>query len=344
MTSGIFAHIVTFNNANCIRQTLQALLKSTLHEALHIEVTDNNSLDTTVAEINAHFGDAVPVHRNSDNLGFSAAHNQAVKRFLESSMEFFLILNPDLVVHPDALRILLESLRKKPEYGIGVPKLLRSDEALRPLMPAYIDAAGMIFDRSLRHFDRGSNELDVGQYDHEGPVIGGTGALLLFRRVALEVLLIPRNEFEPDIGRVYPQLLSGLHDRPQLFEEGFFAYREDAELALRASRLGVRALYIPHAIGYHRRHVLPEKRSDLAPELNLLGVKNRFLLQILHFPLSPHFNTWLQGFFMRNFVVILAVLVKECSSRPAFSQLKALFRRAWAQRKEISALATEKKR
>ena len=45
----------------------------------------------------------------------------------------------------------------------------------------------------------------------------------------------------------------------EYFDEDFFAYREDADLAWRAQLLGWSCLYVPEAIARHGRRVTPEQ-------------------------------------------------------------------------------------
>ena len=66
----------------------------------------------------------------------------------------------------------------------------------------------------------------------------------------------------------------------EYFDEAFFAYREDADLAWRAQWMGWRCLYVPEAQGHHVRRVLPERRAELPAEINMHSFKNRFLLRI----------------------------------------------------------------
>jgi GT2 family glycosyltransferase len=66
----------------------------------------------------------------------------------------------------------------------------------------------------------------------------------------------------------------------EFFDEDFFAYREDADLAWRAQVLGWKCLYVPHARGWHVRRVTPERRKHLPREINWHSVKNRFLMRM----------------------------------------------------------------
>jgi GT2 family glycosyltransferase len=66
----------------------------------------------------------------------------------------------------------------------------------------------------------------------------------------------------------------------EFFDEDFFVYREDADVAWRAQLMGWKCLYAPYAKGYHVRNALPGNRRALPPEINMHSVKNRFLLRM----------------------------------------------------------------
>jgi GT2 family glycosyltransferase len=65
----------------------------------------------------------------------------------------------------------------------------------------------------------------------------------------------------------------------QFFDEQFFAYREDADLAWRAQLMGWKCLYTPKAVAWHERRVTPARREQLPVEINWHSVKNRFLMR-----------------------------------------------------------------
>ena len=148
----------------------------------------------------------------------------------------------------------------------------------------------------IRHFDRGSQELEKSQYDKTQFVFGSTGAAMLLKR-----------SFILDCN------ISSDKNNIELFDNSFFAYREDADLSWRAQLYGWRILYVPKAKGYHERVVLPENRKTLPKKLNSMSVRNRFLLQFNNFSFldTPHaiLKTTL-----RNILVIGAVCSIERSS------------------------------
>lgn len=288
-------------------------------------ITDNASHDETGSQVNR-FPD-ITFNKNQHNLGFAAAHNQGLRSFLDSDSEIFLVVNPDVALPPDFLTRLEKTLAGNPECGMITPKLLRADSQLRPGTPAFLDAAGMYLTKDLRHFDRGSNEPDRGQYNEKEFVFGGTGACLIFKREEIQKLLLPRIS-DDVLFKIYPELESGASDRPQLFDEAFFAYREDADLSWRAAQLGVQCLYDPNLVAYHERVVLPERRAMLEPEINSMSVRNRFLLQVNNFAFAMGVVTFFRGIIIRNLIVIAGVLVKERYSLKGLREFLTLFPRA----------------
>jgi len=65
----------------------------------------------------------------------------------------------------------------------------------------------------------------------------------------------------------------------EFFDEDFFAYREDADLAWRAQLMGWSCLYVPEAVAWHVRRVTPERFRQLPDEINRHSIKNRFLMR-----------------------------------------------------------------
>ena len=144
-----------------------------------------------------------------------------------------------------------------PEAGAICGKLLRWDAATEPHRTNIIDSTGIYFTRNMRHLDRGAEEIDRGQYDRVQYVFGASGAAALFRRDFIEDVSV-EGEF---------------------FDEEFFAFREDGDLAWRAQVMGWKCLYTPTAVAWHVRRVTPERRKDLPLLINWHSAKNRFLMR-----------------------------------------------------------------
>jgi GT2 family glycosyltransferase len=328
----ILIHIVTWNSADTITRCIECARAQQgfmLGEDLIIRVTDNASSDATVSCVEK-FGSVggVELHRNAANLGFCGAHNQGAARCVEGGFDAMLILNPDVGLSATCLEEMFAALSRDAKRGIVTPKLMRAAGDLSPLASRTIDAAGMVLTSSIRHFDRGSGEIDTGAYESFEEVFGATGACLMISRECISSITLSERVSDEPVWNLYPELREGAERRVRLFDEAFFAYREDADLSWRASRMGWRCVYTPAAVATHVRVVTPERRSKLPTVLNRLSVRNRFLLQWNNWDLSCGLASLFWGVFVRNLLVIAGVLLKERSSIPGLIEALRLAPRA----------------
>lgn len=246
--------ICTFNSRRVLPACLRALEQQDCGP-LEVVIVDNASTDGT-REVLAGLKDPqYQVILNDKNMGFAAAQNQAMRR---SRGDWLLSLNTDVVLSPNFLSQLLDAAERDSRVGTLCGKLLRWNPSGEPEFTSTIDSTGIYFTRNLRHFDRGSEEPDQGQYEQMQYVFGATAAAALYRRAMVEDVSV-EGEF---------------------FDEDFFAYREDADLSWRAQLLGWRCLYVPSAVGWHERRVTPERIRQLPLIINWHSVKNRFLMRI----------------------------------------------------------------
>jgi GT2 family glycosyltransferase len=249
---------------------------------------------------------AIEIIRPAQNEGFSIPNNRAAERALREGFDNLLLLNPDCALSPEALRRMIGVLEGDQSAGVCCPKLLRADNSLRPLSPPTIDCTGIYFTPTLRHFDRGSRLIDRGQFDQPNYVFGASGACAL---VSVRML----RDFVSDNPR----------SESLLFDNNFFAYREDADLAWRMNLRGWRTRYEPAAVGYHVRKVVHSNRRDQSAEVNAYGVRNRFLLLANNWEPLKNPRTILPVLF-RNFIIRTGVYLSERSSIPALRSVKAL--------------------
>jgi len=308
-TPRIAVTVVTYDSAEHLARCLDALASQTLapHEVV---VLDNASHDASPAIARGH-----PVVSRAIespvNIGFAAGQNQAIAA---TTSAWVLTLNPDVVLDPGFLATLASRTTLPPPLGTLCGKLLRLAPDGTPAVPARIDSTGIEFTRSFRHLDRGSEQPDDGRYAREEPVFGATAAAALYRRDMIEDVSV-EGEF---------------------FDSTFFAYREDADVAWRAQLLGWDCLYVPTALGYHVRRVLPERRGDVPAMLNRHSVKNRFLMRIKNADAAVWRRCGASGL-ARDAAVVGGCLAWEWSSLPAFWQVAALWPRARRQRAIIQA-------
>lgn len=195
--------------------SIEANARAIDHEVI---VVDNASTDGSPELIVERFS-RTRLLRNSLNEGFGRANNRAVG---EARGKFILFLNTDVVLHPEALDLLLKEMEADPLTGIAGPALLNPGGEFQVSFGGrvgfFTEAFKKIFlNRAIRRsLRKGGGRREVGWV---------SGAFLLARRKAL--------------------LDSGL------FDENFFLYFEDIDLCRRVVEKGWKVVFLPGAVSFH---------------------------------------------------------------------------------------------
>ncbi len=300
--------ILNYKQAEYVPHCLSSLLKQT-YPNLEIFFIDNGSQDCSVNYVQANYPNVIVI-ANPMNLFFSKAHNLAIQR---ATGEYIVPLNVDISLTETFIEQMVEATKLDSRVGMISGKLLQMDKDLNPLTPPIIDSTGLWFSLQLRHFDRGSLEIDRGQYNRIEYIFGPSGAAPLYRR----------------------EMLEDIAYESEYFDDDFVIYREDADLAWRAQLLGWKGIYTPEAIAYHVRRVRPtDERKTIAPDLNMHSVKNRFLMRVKNQTRGNAIRCLFPAFW-RDLQVLGYVLLFERSSIKAFKILAQLFPRTLKKRNHI---------
>jgi GT2 family glycosyltransferase len=219
----------------CLQSLAQAL--STVDEDTELIVVDNGSTDGSVELVRKSFPEAevVPLWRNQ---GFAGGLSQGIAR---ARGEWIAVFNNDITIEREAVATMVAAGRSHPRVGAVAAQMRFADRR------EVLNSAGLELDRLGIAADRlvGTDARDHAQGEPY-EVFGATGGAALFRREMLE-----------EVGG---------------FDETFFAFLEDADLAWRARAHGWRALYAPRAVVYH--HHSATARHGSAAKLYLVG-RNR---------------------------------------------------------------------
>jgi GT2 family glycosyltransferase len=232
--------IVTWNSEAFIDKCLAAVFKQS-YTTLQVLVLDNASTDRT-EQIVQSYGSAVAYVRFDHNTGFSQAHNIG---FSLAKGNYILVMNPDVLLTPTYVEKVVAAMRAAAHIGAVAGKLYRWPQYG---VPTPIDSTGIQFHRYKRVFD--DSTIDVQELRE---IFGVTGACALYNRQMLEAVKI-KNEY---------------------FDEDFFAYYEDVDLAWRARRLGWKSLCVPDAIAYHHRGAA---QTAVPLAVRRLIFRNRYLV------------------------------------------------------------------
>ena len=207
-TSDVAVVIVNFNGERLLPDCLAALDAQTLAPA-EVLVADNGSRDGSLALLRAHHP-GVAVLELGRNHGFAGGANRGVAA---TSAPWVCVLNSDATPAPDWLERLTAAPRAAKTWALGSVLVSASKGLIESAGDQY-DPAGFAY-KLLR--DRPLADLPSEPY----PVFAAPGAAPVFRRDVFDAL-------------------GG-------YEERFFLYYEDVDLAFRAVLAGYHALLVPDA-------------------------------------------------------------------------------------------------
>ncbi|MDP6909766.1 MAG: glycosyltransferase family 2 protein, partial [Flavobacteriales bacterium] len=207
--------IVNYNVQHFLEQCLQSVMVAIQNLEVEVFVVDNNSVDGSVAMVQAKFPD-VKLIVNKENVGFSRANNQAMEI---AKGEFVLLLNPDTVVETDTFVNIVSFMDEHPDAGgLGIKMvdgkgnfLPESKRGLPTPEVAFYKIFGLswLFPKSKRFGKYHLTFLDK-EKTHQIEVL--SGAFMLMRKETL--------------------------DKVGLLDEGFFMYGEDIDLSYRILQSG----------------------------------------------------------------------------------------------------------
>jgi GT2 family glycosyltransferase len=208
--------ILNWNGRELLRDCLVSVAAQGYRDFETI-VVDNGSNDGSVEMLRDDFGWAKVVGL-AENTGFCRGNNLA---FAESSGDLILLLNNDAELSDNFLEEVVSAADHSPSYGMYATRVRMFDQ------PEVFDSTGLLVYPDGICRSRGWLERDLGQYDESEEVLGPNGCAAVYRRTMID-----------DVG---------------LFDEGYFAYLEDLDLAMRGQLRGWRCLYLPNAIALHKK-------------------------------------------------------------------------------------------
>ena len=241
--------IVTYNNANIIAETINAVLLHTKNLDYMIVIYDNNSTDDTVKVIAESFSERMQIINSKQNNGFGYGHNQIFKQF---EAKYYVVCNPDLIVQNNILRDLFQYMEKNRDVGMVTPKIVFPDGETQHLCkeePNVMDmfarrfASGIL--KRLLHERSNKYEMRYTGYNKEFVVPYATGCFMFFR------------------GEILNKIKG--------FDENFFMYLEDADITKRTNEIS-RVIFYPYNSVVH----FWQRGSHNSLHLTLVNIKSMF--------------------------------------------------------------------
>src|SRR5438067_3225200 len=214
MTAGVAVVIVNKSAGPHLGRVLESLGRQTIAPQ-RVIVVDNASDDGSLDGLDTRFP-TVELVRSTENLGFAAANNLAVR--MSDDCEFVALLNPDAFPEPQWLETLLAAADAHPDCAFFGSRLVLADDDLT------LDGTGDHYHVSGTAWRRDQGATARVERP-EGETFSACAAAALYRREAFDTV-------------------GG-------FDESYFCYYEDTDLAFRLRLAGHRGLYVHDAVAYH---------------------------------------------------------------------------------------------
>jgi GT2 family glycosyltransferase len=225
--------IVAYNSGEHLQRAIDGLAAQTFRD-FEIILWDNASADGAAQSAR------LPANgrfiRSKRNLGFAGGNNAAAK---ETRAELLALLNPDAIPAPDWLERLVAALDAAPEAVMAASLQLSAED------PSRLDGLGDVFHVSGVSY-RGGYGRRAPSPAPSGEVFAPCGAAALYRRAAF--------------------------DAAEGFDERFFCYGEDVDLAFRMRLAGGICVLAGDAVVRHVGSATTGRRSEFA---TYHGVRNR---------------------------------------------------------------------
>lgn len=253
-------HLITWNGQKYIEECLNSIFEQTFKDFLLL-VIDNGSVDKTCQIIENQFvpllGQRIRFLKNKNNLGFAKAHNQAL---LWTDSEYVLILNQDVILAENFIEELVDFLDKNPKAGAVTGKVLRwqfaNDEHLKTSYKTdIVDSLGLKIFKNQRVVEVAAGKKDQGQFAEVTEVFGVSATCPIYRRSAL----------------------NDVRYNDEFFDNDFFSYKEDVDLAYRLQWRGWRSFYVPSALAYHDRSAKGAEDLSDSHVIKQRKHKNKFI-------------------------------------------------------------------
>ncbi|GAC1305478.1 MAG: glycosyltransferase family 2 protein [Vulcanimicrobiaceae bacterium] len=231
-TAAIDVIVVCWNDREKIATALDSVFA--LPEVLadpsfaRVVVSDNGSEDGSRAFVAERYGERVRIVANGANLGFAAACNRA---FAVTTSPLIFLLNPDAELKAGALRAMVDFMSAHPRCGIAGSRTYNLDGTIQESCGEFDTWTGAFLRSSgwgdLPIFRRFANGAELRTWGHAGErrVDIAIGAALALRR----------------------SLLAAIGP----FDERYFLYHEEVDLAKRAADAGWETWYVPASEAVH---------------------------------------------------------------------------------------------
>lgn len=307
--------LLTWNGEKYLPMFLNSLLEQTF-EDWELLVLDNASADKSVSLVSEYYPPA-KIIKQKNNIGFAKGNNLLIKW---SKSDYVLVVNQDVVLAKNYLEVLVNFMTKHPKAASVGSKLYYWDYD-NNIMTDTIDSFGLQIDRRRSVRDYAQGQADTSRETQE--VFGLSGAAVMYRRKALESIKcrIQGDDYE-------------------YFDEDFFAYKEDVDIAWRLRLWAWENWLVSETKAYHHRSVASreslKERSNNRGFANRLSYRNHFWLLQKNSFCKDNLHDW-RFIFWYELKKFIYILIFERATLVACSDIFKYYSKMNKKRKYIMA-------
>ena len=214
--------IVNWNTKDILQNCLDSIYQTIDNLPCEIIVVDNASSDGSAEMLQERYPQVIKIY-NKINCGFGAANNQA---FAVMKGKYALLLNTDAILQPQAVNKLWNFCEANDNAAIVCGQLLHADGSKQNSVAAFPSLLTLVINTSLLEY-LFPRRFPSKRYEHKEPleVDSAIGACMLIRKKALD-----------EVG---------------FFDERYFFYFEETDLAYAFHSKGWSVYHVPDAFIYH---------------------------------------------------------------------------------------------
>jgi len=214
--------IVNWNTKDLLKNCLTSVYQTIKNPNPEVIVVDNASSDDSLLMLKQNFPQTIVIS-NTENKGFGAANNQA---FAVMKGKYALLLNTDAVLTDGAVAKLRDFAELHPAAAIVCGQLLNADGSKQNSIASFPGLMTLATNISILEY-LFPQKFPSKKYHHDDPieVDSAIGACMLIRKKALD-----------EVG---------------VFDERYFFFFEETDLAYAMHQAGWKTYHIPDACIYH---------------------------------------------------------------------------------------------
>lgn len=242
---------LNYNQSKMTLECVDSILNSN-YTNYNLIVVDNGSTNEEYQYLLDNINSKVSVERINENCGYVGGINRGLHKAASLNPDYFLIMNNDTIIDPEAIKYLVEAGERYDKNAIISGKVYHYD---RPDVFQYV--GGIFKDkRYLMMNNIHKDELDEGQCEVEKEM-----------DMLDDIFWLLPNKIVKNVGK---------------YSKHFFLYAEQADYARRVSDSGYILIYTPKAKIWHKGSITTGDGNRFAPHVNYWRKKGSIIYRAKH--------------------------------------------------------------